>query len=137
MITGIPYCRDLKTWVSFIQGCFVPSLIKIGLVVMAEKIFKFHQSVLLFWYYLSLKNGISLHLNKLKIPLTHGCLVHSLVEIGPIVLQKMIFIKFHECIFSLSLSSAIRKFRDICSSVKRVFLVPTHSHRWVQSLHPT
>ena len=133
----ITYCRDLKTWVSFIQGCFVPSLIKIGLLVMAEKIFKFHQSVLLFWYYLSLKNGISLHLNKLKMPLTQGCLVQSLFEIGPMVLQQKIFIKFHECIFSISLSSPICKFRNICSSVKGVFLVPTHSHRWVQSLHPT
>ena len=30
----------------------------------------------------------------------------------------------------------IRKFRDTCSSVKEEFLVPTHSHWWVQSLHP-
>ena len=30
---------------------------------------------------------------------------------------------------------SIRKFRDTCSSVKEEFLVPTHSHWWVQSLH--
>ena len=29
---------------------------------------------------------------------------------------------------------SIRKFRDICSSVKEEFLVPTHL--WVQSMHP-
>ena len=33
-------------------------------------------------------------------------------------------------------SPLICKFRDTCSSVKEVFIVPTHTHRWVQSLHP-
>ena len=31
---------------------------------------------------------------------------------------------------------SIPKFRDTCSSVKEEYLVPKHSHWWVQSLHP-
>ena len=31
----------------------------------------------------------------------------------------------------------IRKFRDTRSSVKEVFIAPTHTHWWVQNLHPT
>ena len=33
-----------QTWIPFTQGCFVPSLVEIGSVVLEKKIFKFRQS---------------------------------------------------------------------------------------------
>ena len=35
------------------------------------------------------------------IPVTQGCFVPSLVEIGSVALEKKIF-KFHQCIFAIS-----------------------------------
>ena len=51
----------------------------------------------LFRYYLPLKKGGALHLNKVLV--TQGCIVPSLIEIGPTVLEKKIF-KFRQCIFA-------------------------------------
>ena len=34
-----------QTWIPFTQGCFVPSLVKIGSVVLEKKIFKFRQCI--------------------------------------------------------------------------------------------
>ena len=34
-----------QTWIPFTQGCFVPSLVEIGPVVLEKKIFKFHQCI--------------------------------------------------------------------------------------------
>ena len=42
----------------------------------------------LFRNYLSFEKGMALHLYKLKFPSTLGCFVPSLVEIGPVVLEK-------------------------------------------------
>ena len=38
--------------------------------------------------------------------------------------------------YLMHLQGAIRKFRDTCSFVKEVFIVPTYTHQWVQSSHP-
>ena len=43
---------------------------------------------------------------------------------------------FHKVLInSITRYMSIRKFRDTCSSVMEEFLVPTHSHHWVQSLY--
>ena len=69
----------------------MPSFIEIGQVVLEKKIFKFRQWFSLFRDYLPLENGGALHLNKLESPSPKlGCFVPSLVEIGPVVLEKNI-----------------------------------------------
>ena len=57
-----------KSWIPFSQGCFAPSLVEIGPMVMEKKIFKFCQHILLFKYNYHLEKGVTLHLNKLKSP---------------------------------------------------------------------
>ena len=37
-----------QTWITFTKGCFVPSLVEIGSVVLEKKIFKFHQHIITF-----------------------------------------------------------------------------------------
>ena len=44
------------------------------------------------------------------IPISQGCFVPSLVEIGPVVLEKKIF-KIGQCIFAISFLSPLRKGR--------------------------
>ena len=58
-------------------------------------------------HYLLYENWMVLHLNKLKskmwIPFTQGCIVHSLVEIGPAVLEiKMFFSSIYFCYLVIS-----------------------------------
>ena len=60
----------------------MPSLVEIGPVVLEKKILNFVSVLLLFLNYLPLEIGWALHLNKLEIPFTRGCIVLSLVEIG-------------------------------------------------------
>ena len=57
-----------QIWIRFTQGCFVPSFVEIGSVVLEKKVFKFHQCISLFCNYLPLKRGRALHLNKLEFP---------------------------------------------------------------------
>ena len=59
-----------ETWIPFIQGCFVPSLVEIGPVVLEkiEDFFNFVNVFSLFRNYLSLKKDGTLHLNKLESP---------------------------------------------------------------------
>ena len=67
----------------------MPSLVEIGPVVL-EKIFK--KFVNNFRYFVIIcpwKKGGTLHF-----PFTQGCIVPSLVEIGPEVLEKKIFFNF-------------------------------------------
>ena len=69
------------------QGCFVPSLVEIGTVVLEKKIFKFHQCTFCFFVFISpWKKGWVLPMNQFQIwiPFTKECFVHSLVEIGPV-----------------------------------------------------
>ena len=55
----------VKPWVPFTRGSFVPSLFENGQVLMEKKIFKLFQLIFAISYYLSLKNVMALHLNKL------------------------------------------------------------------------
>ena len=89
----------VKSWIPPIQGCFVPSLVEIGPVVL-EKVLKFSQWIFLYFVIISL----IISFNKFEspstkntlyqqtwIPFTQGCFVPSLVEIGQVDLEKTIF----------------------------------------------
>ena len=56
-----------QTWIPFTQGCFVPSLVEIGSVVLEKNIFS-SIYFLLFHNYLPLEKDGALHLNKLESP---------------------------------------------------------------------
>ena len=68
----------------------MPSLVEIITVVLEKRFLKVVTLFLLFPNYLPF--GKALHLNKLKsqncISFTQGCFVKSLIEIGPVVLEK-------------------------------------------------
>ena len=66
----------------------MPSLFKIGPVVL-KKILKGANAFLPFCNYLPLGKGTARHLKKKLNPLKQGCFAPSLVEIGPVVLEKM------------------------------------------------
>ena len=68
------------------KGCFVPSLVEIGSVVLEKKIFNFVNVFLS-----TLGKGHGPSFEQSWIPFTQGCFVPSLVEIGPVVLEKKIF----------------------------------------------
>ena len=62
-----------QTWIPFTQGCFVPSLVEIGTVVL-KKILKFVNVFSLFRNYPRLERGGALHLK------TQGCIVPRLAD---------------------------------------------------------
>ena len=96
-----------QTWIPFTQGCFVPSLVEISLVVLEKKlkmwkvyrrmvklvqvlqkkIFNCCQYILLFHSYLPMK-GHCPSFEQTWIPSIQGCFVPSLDEIGLVVLEK-------------------------------------------------
>ena len=63
--------------------------------------FNFINVFSLFRDYLPLEKGGDLHLYKLESPIAAALIVPSLVEIGPVVLEKKMF-KFRQCIFIIS-----------------------------------
>ena len=80
-------------WILFTQGCFVPSLVEIGSVILEKKIFfNFINVFSLFRNYLPLEKGRALYLNKTLIPFTQGWF--EPVEIGSVVLEKENFWNF-------------------------------------------
>ena len=69
----------------------MPSLVEFGQAVLEEKIFTFS----LFLNYLPLEKGVALHLNKLESPSPKDALHQNLVEIGPVVLEKIKMLKVY------------------------------------------
>ena len=65
----------------------MPNLVDIDPEVLEKKIFFV---ILLFCHYLPLEKGMALYLNKLESPPSNDGLVPSVVEIGPVVLEKKI-----------------------------------------------
>ena len=65
-----------QNWIPFTQGCFVPSLFEIGLVVQEKKIFFFNfvNVFSLFHNCLPLEKGEALHKNKFESPLPKAAL---------------------------------------------------------------
>ena len=82
------YWFFIWTWIPFTQGCFVPSLVEIGPVVLEKKIFKFCQCIFTISSLSPLGKGRGPSFEQIWIPFTQGCFVPSLVEIGPVVLEK-------------------------------------------------
>ena len=74
-------------FVPFSRGYFVPSLVEIGPVVL-EKIFKSCQFIFIISQIYPLLEGLGPSFEKTWIPFTQGYFVPSLVEIGPVVLEK-------------------------------------------------
>ena len=72
--------------ISYNQGCLnLANRFCIG-----KRKLKFVNAILLFNYYLPLKMGVTLHLNKLELPFTKQCLILSLDSIGQLVLEKIL-----------------------------------------------
>ena len=97
-----------QTWLPITQGCFVPSLIEIGPVVLSRDFFKVGQFIFAISLLFPLGNGRAPSFKQTWIPITQGCFVPSLVESGPVVLKKKIF-KVGQCIFAISLLSPLGK----------------------------
>ena len=93
-----------QTWIPFIQGCIVPGLVNVEIsqAVLEEKIFIISS---LYFYlirdYLPLEKGFGPSFEETWFPFTQGCIVPSLIEISPVVLEKKI-LKFRQCIFAIS-----------------------------------
>ena len=84
-----------QTGMNFNQGCFMPSLVEICLVVLEEEIFKFRQCIF--------ANLLLSPLGKWcgpSFPFTKEFFVPSKVDIGSMVLEKKIF-KFRQCIIAI------------------------------------
>ena len=81
-----------QTWILFTQGCFVPSWVEIGPVVLEKRIL-FISSMYFRYFcnYLPLEKGKGPSFEQTWISFTQGCFVPSLVEIGQVVLWKRIF----------------------------------------------
>ena len=77
-----------QTLTPYTPGCFVPSLVEIGVVVFEKKIFKNFNIILHFHYYLPFGKERGPAFEQTWIPSTKGCFVPSLVEIGLVVLEK-------------------------------------------------
>ena len=99
----------------------MPSLIKIGLLVLEEKIFFFiYQCISTFLLLSPLGNGrSSSFVQFFLIPFTQECFLPSLVEIGPVVLEKKIFFIF-QGIFTFSLLSPLGN--DWWSSFEQIWI---------------
>ena len=69
----------------------MPSLVEIGPVVLERKILNVVNLFLLFPNYLTFRKSVALHLNKLESPYHSDDFVPSLLEIGPVVLERKIF----------------------------------------------
>ena len=76
------------TWIPFTQGCFVPSLVEIGSVVLEKKIFEFRQCIFAISLLSPLGEGWGPSFEQTWICFTQGYFVPSLVEIGQVVLEK-------------------------------------------------
>ena len=77
-----------QTWIAFTQGCFVPSLVEIGPVVLEKKILKFRLCIFTILKLSRFGKGRGPSFEQTWIPFTQGCFVPRLVEIGPVVIEK-------------------------------------------------
>ena len=95
----IIYCFFI--WI-LTQGCFVPSLVENGSVVLEKKIFEFRQCIFAISLLSPLGEGWGPSFEQIWIPLIQGYFVPSLVKIGPVVLGKRRFLKVvNFCYFTI------------------------------------
>ena len=79
-----------QTWISFTRGCFVSSLVEIGLVVL-EKIFRLCKYIFALSLLSPLVKGCGpsyMSYEQSWIPFIQECFVSNLVEIGSVDLEK-------------------------------------------------
>ena len=80
-----------QSWNLITQECFVPSLFEIDKMVLEKKIFEFHPRI----FKISSLSPLDKERDPLYvqtwIPFTQRCIVPSLVQIGPVVLERRIF----------------------------------------------
>ena len=79
-----------QTWISSTQGCFVPSLVEIGPVVLEKNIFKYFQYNFIFSVLSPLGKRRGPSFEQTWIPSTEEFFVGRLIEIDPVVLEKKI-----------------------------------------------
>ena len=99
-----------QTWFPITQGCFVPSFVEIGPVVLKKKIFEVRRCIFAISLLSPLGNGRGPSYEHTWIPITQECFVLSLVKIGPVILENTIF-KVCQCIFPISFLSPLGKVR--------------------------
>ena len=93
----------LKKGGAFTQGCFVPSLVEMGSVVLEKKIFLISSMYCHYFVIISPWKRDRPFIEKTWIHFTQGCFVPSLVEMVPVVLDKKICFNFVN-VFSLFLN---------------------------------
>ena len=77
-----------QTYICNSKRCFVLSLVEIGPVVLVKKIFKFCQYIFTLLKLSPLWKWRGPSIDHILILLTQGCFARSLIEIGPVVLEK-------------------------------------------------
>ena len=82
------------------QGCFVPSLVEIGPAVLEKKISLISWMYFRYFVFISPWKGEGHSFKQTWIPVTKGCIVPSVDEIGPLVLEKKIFFLILSMYFS-------------------------------------
>ena len=81
-----------QTWIPITLECFGLSFVEIGPVILENTIFKVRQCIFTISSLSPLGKGCDPSFKETWIPITQGCSVPSLVKIGPVVLEKNIFI---------------------------------------------
>ena len=79
----------------------MPSLLKLAKWFWRKKVFwNFVNVFSLFSNYLSLEQGVAIHLNKFESPLLKNALCQVWLKFACVVLEKIF--RFHQCIFAIS-----------------------------------
>ena len=84
---GLPF---EQIWIHITKGCFVLSLDEIGPLALEKKILKFCQCIFAILKLSPLRKGRGPSFEQTWIPITQGCFVPSLDEIGLVVPEKNI-----------------------------------------------
>ena len=114
-----------QTKIPFTQECLVPSLVKVGPMVLEKHIFKSFQRVFTISQLSPLWERRGSSFEQTWIPFTQGCSVSSFVEIGQVVLEKKIF-KSCQFIFIISELSPLWEGRG--SSFKQILIPFTQEY---------
>ena len=77
-----------ETCIPFTQGCFVSSLVEIGLVVLEKKIFKVHQCNFVISLYSPLGKERTFYLNKLESPSPRHAMCQVLLKLSQWFLRR-------------------------------------------------
>ena len=84
-----------EIWIPFTKGCIVAGLVEADLVVLEKKIFKFRQRIFAFSLLYPFGKGQGPSFEQTSILFTQGGFVPSLIEIGPMVLEKKMWTVYH------------------------------------------